>query len=132
MAEKRAVKARVLKDARSGDMDGTVRISPEEQKQRELLSKLHPSIAALVERLKKRGTQPSAEEAKFVRDGKAELQVWLTDKSPETIAQLKKLGFEVVLDPTTSKLLIGRVAVEKLAALAEIKAVRYIAPQEQG
>ncbi|MBA3766306.1 MAG: hypothetical protein H0W99_04825 [Acidobacteria bacterium] len=97
-----------------------------------MLSKLHPTIAALIERLKKRGTQASADEAKFIRDGKAELQVWLTDKRPETIAQLKKLGFEVVLDPTTSKMLIGRLSIEKLAALAELKAVRYIAPQITG
>jgi hypothetical protein len=33
-----------------------------------------------------------------------------------------------VLDPTTSKMVIGRVPVEKLAALAELKFVRYIAP----
>jgi Ca-activated chloride channel family protein len=104
-------------------------LTANEVRQRELISKLHPSIAALIERLKKRGTQASAEEAKFIRDGKAELQVWLTDKQPETIAQLKKLGFEIVLDPTTSNMLIGRVSLEKLAALAELKAVRYIAPQ---
>jgi Ca-activated chloride channel family protein len=101
-----------------------------ERKDQELLSKLHPSIAALVERLKKRGSQPMADEAKYVRDGKAELQIWLTDKSPETLAQLKKLGFEIVLDPTTSKMIIGRLPIEKLAALAELKAVRYIAPQQ--
>jgi Ca-activated chloride channel family protein len=106
--------------------------SAKERKEQELLAKLHPSIAALVERLKKRGSQATADEAKFVRDGKAELQIWLTDKSPETIAQLKKLGFEIVLDPTTSKMVIGRLPIEKLAALAELKAVRYIAPQEKG
>jgi Ca-activated chloride channel homolog len=104
-------------------------VSAEELKRRELIAKLHPTVAALVERLKQKGTQPGTEEAKFVRDGKAELQIWLADKSPETIAQLKKLGFEIVLDPTTSKMLIGRVAIEKLAALAELKAVRYVAPQ---
>jgi Ca-activated chloride channel family protein len=106
--------------------------SAKERKEQELLAKLHPSIAALVERLKKRGSQATADEGKFVRDGKAELQIWLTDKSPDTIAQLKKLGFEIVLDPTTSKMVIGRLPIEKLAALAELKAVRYIAPQEQG
>jgi Ca-activated chloride channel family protein len=126
------VKSPVAKEVKTESGDADARVSPEERKQRELLSKLHPSIAALVERLKKRGTQPSAEEAKFVRDGKADLQIWLADKSPETIAQLKKLGFEILLDPTTSKMLIGRLDIEKLTALAEIKAVRYIAPQEKG
>ncbi|HEX8141136.1 MAG TPA: VIT and VWA domain-containing protein [Pyrinomonadaceae bacterium] len=117
----------VTREAR--DADQAARLSPQERKQRELLSKLHPSIAAVVERLSKKIAQPSAEEAKFVRDGKAEVQIWLADKSPETIAQLKKLGFEVLLDPTTSKMLIGRVALDKLAALAELQSVRYIAPQ---
>ena len=42
---------------------------------------------------------------------------------------LKELGFEVVLDPTTSKMIIGRLPIEKLAALAELKSVRYVAPQ---
>ncbi|HEX8774784.1 MAG TPA: VWA domain-containing protein, partial [Pyrinomonadaceae bacterium] len=124
--------ARVDAITESRDVDGgPARLSDKERKQQELLSKLHPTIAALVERLGKKIAQPGAEEAKFVRDGKAEVQIWLADKSPETIAQLKKLGFEVMLDPTTSKMLVGRVSIEKLAALAEIKAVRYIAPQTQ-
>jgi Ca-activated chloride channel family protein len=123
--------ANSTKDAatESRDEDGLAQLSPAERQQRELQAKLHPTIAALVERLKKKVAQPGTDEARFVRDGKAELQIWLTDKSPETIAELKKLGFEVVLDPTTSKLLIGRLSIDKLAALANLKAVRYIAPQ---
>jgi Ca-activated chloride channel family protein len=137
LARRKAVERKAPKDngRTMTDADAvTDGLTANELKQRELLSKLHPSIAALIERLKKRGTQASADEAKFIRDGKAELQIWLTDKQPETIAQLKKLGFEIVLDPTTSNMLIGRVSLEKLAALAELKAVRYIAPQikEQG
>jgi len=45
------------------------------------------------------------------------------------ISELKKLGFEVILDPAASKLLIGRLPLEKLEALAELAAVKYIAPQ---
>jgi Ca-activated chloride channel family protein len=103
-------------------------LSPEEQKRQQMLAKMHPSIAAVIERLKDKNVRPAADESKFVRGGKAELQVWLTDKSAETIEQLKQLGFEVVLDPKTAKMIIGRVPIEKLAALAELKAVRYIAP----
>ena len=36
---------------------------------------------------------------------------------------------EVVLDPKTAKLVIGRLPIEKLAALSEMKSVRYVAPQ---
>jgi TonB family protein len=92
-------------------------------------AKLHPSVAALIERLKNKDAKPGAEELRFTRDGKAEIQVWLLDKSAETIEQLKKLGFETLLDPQSSKLIIGRLPVEKLAALVELPAVRYIAPQ---
>ncbi len=101
----------------------------EEQKLQKALAKLHPSLAAIVERLKDKGAQPSADEAKLVRDGKAEVHVWLTDKSPEVVEQLRQLGFEVVLEPKTAKMLVGRLPIDKLAALAQLEAVRYVAPQ---
>ncbi|HXI91272.1 MAG TPA: VIT and VWA domain-containing protein [Blastocatellia bacterium] len=102
--------------------------SPEEQKRREFLSKVNPSIAAVIDRLKNKTDQPTTSEAKFVRNGKAEIQIWLTDKSPETIAQLKQLGFEVVLEPKSATMIVGRLPIEKLAALVELKSVRYVAP----
>src|SRR3989475_6922815 len=108
----------------------TVRtLSPEEQKRVELESRFHPTVLAVLDRLKDKGTKPGPDEAKFIRNGKAEIQIWLTEKSAETMAKLKELGFEVVLDPKTAKLVIGRLPIEKLAALAELKSVRYVAPQ---
>jgi hypothetical protein len=100
-----------------------------EDKRQQMLSKAHPFIVAVIERLKNKGAQAGADESKFVRDGKAEIQVWLTDKSPAVIERLRKLGFEVVLDPQSARLVIGRLPVEKLEALTEIKEVRYVAPQ---
>jgi hypothetical protein len=105
-----------------------VTLSPEEQKRQLLIAKLHTSLVAVVDRLRAKAPV-SPEEAKFVRDGKAELHVWLTDKSPEALAELKQLGFEVILDPRTSKLVIGRLPIENLQRLAELKFVRYVAPQ---
>jgi Ca-activated chloride channel family protein len=105
------------------------KLSPKEQKRQELQGKLHPTLFAIVERLKKNAA-PAGDEAKLVRDGKVEVQIWLTEKTPEVLALLKQLGFELVLDPQSAKLVIGRLPVEKLAALAEIKAVRYVAPQK--
>jgi hypothetical protein len=104
-------------------------VTPEEQKRRQILAKLHPSIAALIQRLKDQKAQPGATEAAFVRDDQAMIQVWLTDTSPEAVEQLKQLGFEVLLDPKSTKLVIGRIALRKLEALAELKQVRYLAPQ---
>ena len=48
-------------------------------------------------------TLSSADEAGFIRNGKAEVQVWLTEKSEAALAKLKELGFEVVLDAKNSK-----------------------------
>jgi Ca-activated chloride channel family protein len=104
-------------------------LSPEEKQRRELAGKLHPSILAVIDRLKIKNPIAGAGEMKFVRDGKAEIQIWLTDKSAENLATLKELGFEVLLDPKSAKLVIGRLSVEKLAALSELKFVRYVAPQ---
>ena len=81
--------------------------SAEEVKLDQLSSKLHPTLLAVVRRLLAKQTVPAADEVRFVRDGKAEVQVWLTDKSEQTMATLKELGFEVILDRKTSKLLIG-------------------------
>lgn len=106
--------------------------SPEEQRRAALALRLHPSLIAVIERLAKPGEQPSAEEAKFVREGRAEVQVWLEEKSDETLARLRELGFEVLLNPQSGKLVIGRLPVEKLSALAELKGVRFVAPFTPG
>jgi hypothetical protein len=112
----------------TGRADSAKPLTPGEQKRRQMLAKLHPSIVAVIERLNNKSARPAADEAKFVRSGKAEIQIWLTDKSPAAIEQLKKLGFEVVLDPQSAKMIIGRVPIEKLAELAELTIVRYVAP----
>ncbi len=102
--------------------------SPDEEKRQLLFTKLHASILAVVERLKTKAT-PGADEVKFIRGEKAEIQIWLTDKSPEALAKLKELGFEIILDPKSAKLVIGRLPIENLQKLAELKFVRYVAPQ---
>jgi len=111
------------------DKPAPVARSAEEVKLDQLSSKLHPTLLAVVRRLLAKQTVPTADEARFVRDGKAEVQVWLTDKSEQTMATLKELGFEVILDRKTSKLLIGRLPIEKLEALGDLKVVTYVSPQ---
>ncbi len=107
-------------------------LSPEAKQRVELQSRLHPSVLAVVDRLKRKNTNSGAAEATFIREGKAEIQIWLTDKSAENLAKLKELGFEVVLDPKSAKLIIGRIAIEKLEALAGLQFIRYVAPQVSG
>ncbi len=124
-----APKAAANNVAIDGSSEALRTLSPSEQKRAQLQSKFHPSVLAVIDRLKDSKLKASPDEAKFIRNGKAEIQIWLTDKSAETLAKLKELGFEVVLDPKTAKLVIGRLPIEKLAALAELKSVRYVAPQ---
>ncbi len=106
----------------------TTSTSPEDQRRQETLSKLHPSVLALVLRFENKAAKPAAEEAKFVHNSKAELEVLLTEKSDAAIESLKKLGFEVVLNPQSSRLVIGRLPIDKLMAVADLAVVRSIAP----
>lgn len=103
-------------------------VSPEEQKRQLLVARLHPALLAIVES-RNTGAPAFAEEVKFIRDGKAEVRIWLTDTSPEALAELKKLGFEVIFEPKTAKLVIGRLPVENLKKLAELNFVNYVAPE---
>jgi Ca-activated chloride channel homolog len=85
-------------------------------------SKLDPSLQALVNR------QPVRDEPVQAQNGKVSVQLFLNDTSAETLKQLQQAGFEVVLRPQSGKVLVGRIAVEKLTALAQIEAIKYIAP----
>jgi Ca-activated chloride channel family protein len=116
--------APVMVEATARDEERRV-LSPAEQK----LAKLAPALRSLLERSRKPGFRPTAEDANLLRNGKVEVQVFLTDTSEATLKQLRALGFEVVLQPTTAKLVIGRLPLEKLEALAELKTVRYVAPR---
>jgi Ca-activated chloride channel family protein len=98
-------------------------------KNAELQRKLHRSLFAVVQKLQKKEMLLNPAETPFIRDDKAEVQVWLTDKSAENLTQLKELGFEVVFDAKSSNLVIGRLPVEKLEALARLKFVKFVAPQ---
>ena len=110
--------------------DEVSRMTPQDLKRVQAALKLHPSIAALIQRLRTPDAKPGAEEVRFVRDGKAEIQVWLVEKNATVLAELKRLGFEIMLEPKSANLLIGRLPVAGLAALAELAAVRYIAPSQ--
>jgi Ca-activated chloride channel family protein len=92
-------------------------------------SKLHPDLQAVVDRLKKGITAPTAAEAKFVKNGKATVMITLSDAAPATLAKLKaELGFELITKSGAGQIVIGRLPLDKLAALAKLDVVRYAAP----
>lgn len=88
--------------------------------------KLHAWLYDLVERLNKGVSTPTENEAKFVKDGKAEINIQFSTKSPETIEKLKQLGFEIVSESDTN--LVGRIAVEKITQIVEIEEVQLVLP----
>jgi Ca-activated chloride channel family protein len=93
-------------------------------------NKYQSAVKALVERLKNK-TAATADEAKFVQGGKAELIVRVKELKPETVEQLKNLGLEVLTEMQSSNAVVGRIPIEKIAALAELDAVTFISPQNR-
>jgi Ca-activated chloride channel family protein len=84
-------------------------------------SKLDASLTALLNH------QPVRDEPVHVQNGKVTVQIFLNDTSPETMKQIQQLGFEVVLKRQSGKTLVGRIAVEKLSALAQLSGIRFVA-----
>jgi Ca-activated chloride channel family protein len=83
---------------------------------------------ALVIQVWKDGKPFTAEQQKFCRDGKAYVEVWLDDVTPQIRERLRQLGFEPTEPSKVAKVVIGRIAISKLEALAKLEGVRYVAP----
>lgn len=94
-----------------------------------LRAKLQTTLAMLAERrLTNPNAAPAPDELLLAPDGQIEIQVSLVSKTPETLAKLQALGFTVTLEPQLAEIVIGRIAVAKLADLANLAEVRYVAP----
>ncbi len=106
------------------------RVEPERDASRrgDSSTKLDSTLESLVAHVEKKAMLPERV-AKHVTDGKVLLQVWLINTKPETLAKLKELGFEMVAQPKTGRLVIGKLSVEQLKALTELSVVRYITLQ---
>jgi hypothetical protein len=90
--------------------------------------KLHVWIYALVDRLAKGDEMLTPDEAVFVQDGKAAIRIELTDSSRAVIDKLTAVGFEMIGEKVKTEV-TGLIAIEKLAALAEITEVKLITPK---
>jgi len=56
------------------------------------------------------------------------VQVMLSDAPASALAKLKAVGFEMIREPKTGKIVTGRIAASKLAELAELAFVKYVSP----
>ena len=100
-------------------------VSPEVKRQFLLQEKLNPQILAIVEALKDSNAQ--LPENNFVNDGKAEIEIWLTEITPEVRYKLKEIGFEII-EEKQQKFVVGKILIEKLEKLAELEEVQYVLP----
>lgn len=105
----------------------TIPSTPEEAGKQKLKEKLHSWLYVLVERITKGETALTPNETKFVREGKAEIMIVVKTASPKLMEKLKNAGFEIALEKGTT--ITGRIAVEKIAALAEIGEVILVLPK---
>jgi Ca-activated chloride channel homolog len=90
--------------------------------------KLDPALLSVFERHQQGNLQLSAQESRFVQNGKVAVEIWLADATPEVLLQLKQLGFEQLEEPKVAKILTGRIDIAKLMDLARLSGVRSINP----
>ncbi len=104
------------------------KLTPEAIKQKTLAEKLHVWVYELVERWQTGKAAPTANETKFVADGKALVQIILSAKTPEALEKLKNRGFEISVEKGKDAV-VGEIEIGKIANLAEISEVVYVLPK---
>lgn len=93
-------------------------------------SSLDVAVALLIERVRARAAA-DATEYTFFRDGKAELELTLQALTEEVPRRLAALGFEISSESRSAHKVVGRMPVEKVELLLEVKALQFIAPHRQ-
>jgi len=102
--------------------------TPEMKRDAMIKAKLHTWLYAVVARLAKPDAKPAANEALFVREGKAAVRIDLKTLTPAVLEKLKAAGVELTKE-TGKATITGRISLDKLATLAEIDEVKLILPQ---
>ncbi len=96
-----------------------------------IAQKLHFWIFALYERLEK-GEAVPLNESKFVRDGRAALEIEVTDLSGQTLDRLRGIGFEIESTAKTNvkrPIVAGRIPIGKIGDLIALAEVRLVIPR---
>ena len=92
-----------------------------------MAQKMHFWVYELAMRIENKTAEPTANEARFVLDGKAEIRIDLAAVSPAVIQKLTTAGFEILSEK--GKTVTGRIPIKKLASLAAITEVKLISPK---
>jgi Ca-activated chloride channel family protein len=100
-------------------------VAPPSSPQRQLLeSKLQPALLKILDCRSKSGHASKA--CTVAQPDKIEVQVWLTQDNDAIRDQLKLLGFELIAEKASARMLVGRLAIDKLEALAQLQQVRFV------
>jgi Ca-activated chloride channel family protein len=92
-------------------------------------AKLDESLRTLADKVAKEGKNGSLTAGGVtVTAYKADVMIYLSNTSPETLAALKKLGFEQSAESKAVRLVIGTIDVRKLLELAKLDAVVSVKP----
>ncbi len=62
------------------------------------------------------------------RTGRLEIRIYLKSTSAQTLAALKQAGFELIAQPASAKVVVGRIDASRLKGLSELPDVIHIAP----
>jgi TonB family protein len=102
-------------------------LSDEDKRAIAVGEKLHSWLYETVMRLQKAGAPPTANESKFVREGRASVQLRLTAAGDIVLEKLRAAGLDISSKKDTN--VSGRITVERLAALADVPEVKFILPK---
>jgi len=101
--------------------------SAEDERAIRMATKLHFWLYDLVSRLEQKRAEPSPNDALFVRDGSASIRVVLKSDDPAVVKKLQEAGLQI--DSAKGKTVTGRIAVDKLATLADAAEVVFVFPR---
>ena len=73
-------------------------------------------------------TKLAPELAKLTGSAKIRVQIFLKSTDAATLTALKQLGVEILAQPKSAKIVIGRISTDKLQALSKLAVVTWVAP----
>lgn len=105
------------------------RMTPEQKREFRIKTRLAPELQGLAERVAKEGRNGNLTVGSIeVKDGQVKVTIWLSDDSEASLARLKELGFKLMGQAKSAKMVIGALQVGKLEEVALLDFVRGVDP----
>jgi hypothetical protein len=81
-------------------------------------TRVHAQLVRLIESVRKGNSS-----------GRVQIEITLSEKSPDVIKQLQKAGLVILSNPAATKKLVGVIAAKQLETLLKVQSITYIAPK---